>query len=61
MFECIWYNISVDHSMILQTTHATYDLTFICSIVTSFEGKDFQCKTITLQKISVYIIMNIFT
>ena len=47
--------------MMFQTTQATYDRTFICSIVTSFEGKDFRCKTMAVQKISAYIIVNIFT
>ena len=52
---------NLDHCMMFQTTQATYDWTFICLIVTSFEGKEFRRKTMTLQKISVYIIVNIFT
>ena len=52
---------NVDHCIMFQATQAIYDWTFICSIVASFEGKEFRCKTMTLQKISVYIIVNIFT
>ena len=48
---------NIDHCMMFQTTQATYDRTFICSIVTSFEGKDFRCKTMAVQKISAYIIV----